>query len=177
MDEIKVAFKDALKPGLIISLITIAISTTINILVPDLQLAQKIGWITWIVIAALYFFYTKSFGVAFQGSFTYGKAFVYMLYMTIIVSAAVGIFTYIYYGVIDPGYIDKILEIAEEKMYENPQLTDEQIDAAIEMQKKFMGPGMMAVSATFMTALLNIVISLIVAIFTRNEKQNQFTLD
>lgn len=177
MNDVKVAFKDALKPGLIISLITVAISTLINILISDIELVKNLGWLIWIAIAAMFFIYTKNYGKVFPVSFTYGKAFVFMLYMTIILSVAYGIYSYIYFGFIDPGYTDKIMQISEEKMLENPQLTDEQISAALEMQKKFMTPVFMAITSLFSTAFFSTIISLLVAIFTKNEKQTEFTLD
>lgn len=41
--------------------------------------------------------------------------------------------------IVEPGYMDKAMDIAKEKAMENnPQMTDEQWDQGVAMQKKFM---------------------------------------
>ena len=56
-----------------------------------------------------------------------------------IVAAVIGlVYFFILSNVIEPDYMDKVYEIGKQKaMTDNPNLTAEQIDQGIEMQKKF----------------------------------------
>jgi hypothetical protein len=78
------------------------------------------------------------------------------------------IFTYLLYTVIDKGLLDKQLAFAEEMMQKKglPQAT---IDAGMSMQKKLMTPAFMAPISIFGNMFWGLIISLIVAAFTKKE--------
>jgi len=62
------------------------------------------------------------------------------------------------------------LQQAEDKMFEsNPELTDEQIDMAMGMTKKFMNPGMMAGMAFLAYTFFGLIFSLLASIFIKKE--------
>ncbi|TLP79102.1 DUF4199 domain-containing protein [Maribacter sp. ACAM166] len=64
-------------------------------------------------------------------------------------------------NILEPGYMDKVLEIGKVKaMEQNPNLTEEQIDQGIEMQKSF------AWISYPVILIMNIVIGLIVGLIT-----------
>ncbi len=76
-----------------------------------------------------------------------------------------GIIGIIYFFVLsnfmEPGFMDKMYEIGKQQAMEtNPQLTEEQIDQGIEMQKKF------AWLAYPVILIINIVIGLVVGLVT-----------
>ena len=69
-----------------------------------------------------------------------------------------------------PEFIQNLLDQAEEKMFEsNPELTDEQIDMAMSMTKKFMNPGMMAGMSFLANTFFGLVFSLLASIFIKRE--------
>ena len=62
-----------------------------------------------------------------------------------LVGGVIGIlYTIIFMSVIEPDFLAHKLEMAKEKMLDNPSFSEEQIDNAIEMQEKFSSPGMIA---------------------------------
>ncbi|MGC1514373.1 MAG: DUF4199 domain-containing protein [Maribacter sp.] len=63
--------------------------------------------------------------------------------------------------VVEPGYLDKVYEIGKTTALEqNPELTEEQIDQGIEMQKKF------AWIAYPVILIINIIIGLVIGLIT-----------
>ncbi len=77
-----------------------------------------------------------------------------------LISAIVGIAYFLLLSnVIEPEYMDNTFEIAKQKaMEENPQITEEQMDQGIEMQKKF------AWVSYPIIIIFNIIIGLIVGL-------------
>jgi hypothetical protein len=64
--------------------------------------------------------------------------------------------------------IDKILLAAEEQLYKQGQFDQNQIDTAINMQKKFLSPFTVAISSFFSSLFFGTILGLIIAIFTKN---------
>lgn len=73
---------------------------------------------------------------------------------------------YLYFGFINPSASEVILEMQMEKMTE-AGAPPEQIDRMQPMLRKWMSPGLLAVTQTFSAILMGIVLSLILAIFHR----------
>ena len=72
-------------------------------------------------------------------------------------------------NIIEPDYWDKIYEVQRETvMAENPQLTQEQMDQGIEMQKKFAWLGYPV--ALIMYALFGLIVGLITGLITKKQK-------
>ena len=165
-------FKMALKPGLIIGGISIAISLILWATISDIGFRDKFGYVTWLLIAFLYHYYTKSYREnSLNGAITYGKAFTYMFYITIVTSLLSIVYAYALFTVLDPGMIDVIKEQAAEKMYQNPGLTEEQIEQAIEMQSMWVNPAVMTITAFFGSLFFGTILSLVVAIFVKKDVQ------
>jgi len=172
MENQESTFKMALKPGLIIGGISIAISLVLWATISDIEMRQKFGYVTWLVIAFLYHFYTKSYRENnLNGAITYGKAFTYMFYITILTSLLSIVYAYALFTILDPGMVEVIREQAAEKMYQNPALTQEQIEQAIDMQNVWINPAVMTISAFFGSLFFGTILSLVVAIFVKKDVQ------
>ena len=104
------------------------------------------------------------------GSITYGKSFMTGFLTALFAAIGVGIFSFIFISLMPPEFIQNMLDQAEEKMLENnPELTDEQIDMAMGMTKKFMNPGMMAGMAFLAYTFFGVIFSLLASIFIKKE--------
>ena len=172
MENQESTFKMALKPGLIIGGISIAVALVLWATVSDIETRQKFGYVTWLIVAFLYHFYTKTYREnSLNGAITYGKAFTFMFYITIITSLLSIIYAYALFTVLDPGMVDVIKDQAAEKMYQNPGLTDDQIEKAIEMQSMWINPAVMTISAFLGSMFFGTVLSLVVAIFVKKDVQ------
>ena len=90
--------------------------------------------------------------------------------MSVIYAAINSIYSYILFTFLDPNMIEQIKEVAAQQMYDN-NMSDEQVEAALQIQSLFMTPTFMTVSAIFITFLMGLIIALIISIFTKKEKK------
>lgn len=172
MENQEITFKMALKSGLIIGGISIAISLVLWATISDVQLRNKFGYATYFILALLYHFYTKSYrDNSLDGAISYGKAFTFMFYITIATSLLYMVYMYVLFNFLDPGMIDVIKEQAAEKLYQSSGLTDEQIEQAVEMQSMWVNSTMMTISGFFGSLIFGTILSLIVAIFVKKDLQ------
>lgn len=107
-----------------------------------------------------------------SGYLTYNQAFSNGFLTLFIAGIISAVYVVIFFGLIAPGEVEKMIEIAEEKMYENnPQLTDEQVGVAMGYAKMFMTPWAMAIMVLIFNTLASLLISAIVAAFMKKEKE------
>ncbi len=71
---------------------------------------------------------------------TFGNVFAHGFKTTAVVIVITAIYTVISVKFLFPDMLDKILEISRKKMAENPKMTDEMIDQAIDMTRKYFVP-------------------------------------
>jgi hypothetical protein len=69
------------------------------------------------------------------------------------------------YTVIDPGLIDKTLHAMMEQAYYDAGMSDEQIDMAMNMAKRFTNPVMMGVMGFCQQCVFRVSFSLVTSIF------------
>lgn len=103
------------------------------------------------------------------GAITYGNALGFGVMISLFAGIIVAVFTFIQMTVIDPEYVTKLLAIVEEELA-SKGMADDQIEMAIEMQKKFMTPAFITVTAIFGMVLTGFIFSLITSIFLKKEK-------
>lgn len=167
MEDFKVKFSSAVRPGLIVSLVVIALSLLLQTFVQDIKTQQYIGYVIWVIVLALLVF----FGIQYrdneaEGFLTYGKAFTFLFYMSIIMAVFSTIYSYVNFTYIHPDIVDQILDNAEEAMY-NQGMDGDKIEQALEIQAKFITPGWMSFWAFFANIIFSTIVSLIGAIFVK----------
>lgn len=88
-----------------------------------------------------------------------------------LISAIIGvIYTYLLMNVIEPTYMDQVMEIQQEVMLENsPNMSQQQIDTAIEMSKKFSGPGIVIAFQLIAALFFGFIISLVSGLILKKE--------
>jgi hypothetical protein len=169
MENNQSTFKLAAISGLIISAISVGISILLWAFVSDMSVRGNLSYITWFIVAFLYFYYTKSYREQHQeGQITYGGAFKYMFYVSIIVAAITMVYTYVFVTIIEPNTINLAREIAAEALYKQG-IEGEALDNALAMQSKFTTVPMMTISAFFGKLLSGILLALVIAIFVKKE--------
>lgn len=104
-----------------------------------------------------------------EGAISYGNALGLGVLITLFAGVIVAVFTYIQITIIDPDFVSKILAIAEEELVKRG-MSDDQIEMALDMQKKFMTPLFMIISSLFGMVLMGFLFSLITSIFLKKEK-------
>ena len=71
------------------------------------------------------------------------------------------------YDFIDPSLQEQARVAAQEQLFKQGNLSEEQIDTSIEMMSKFQKPWIMAVTGVFGNTFIGLIIALITAIFTK----------
>lgn len=79
-----------------------------------------------------------------------------------------------YNTVIDPSLQQRAFEQARERLEEQGNLSDEQIDQALELSQKFQSPGFIFIAGIFGTIIIGFLLSLIIAAIIRRNKANPF---
>jgi hypothetical protein len=107
-----------------------------------------------------------------DGYATYGKAFTIGVFASISIAVIMAIYTYVNMKYIDPGMVSDALSQAEDAMIEaNPEMSDDDLNNALEITKMIMQPGLMSIIRIFTTLMTGTIFSLIIAIFAKNESQ------
>jgi hypothetical protein len=167
MEENVSVWKANLNSGLILGLIGVAYSLVMYFL--DLTLNRNQGYFLLVILIISLYILVKSYRDNYlHGYMTYGQAVgagvVIFLYYAIISA----IFVYILYTLIDPGLVAKQLANTEE-MLEKRGMTQEALDAAMNIQRKIIKPGIMAPFSILGSMVTGVIMSLIVGIFVRKE--------
>ncbi|OYT11100.1 MAG: hypothetical protein B6I18_05625 [Bacteroidetes bacterium 4572_112] len=171
MDKEHSVFKLAMKPGLYAGLISVAVSIVLWATIADLDIRSKLGYLTLLIIAFLFYKFTIDYREnTMNGELSYGEGFKFQLSMSVVYAAINSIYSYILFTILDPNMIEQIKEMAAQQMYDN-NMSDEQVEAALQIQSLFMTPTFMTVSTLFGTFIMGLVLALIISIFTKKEKK------
>ena len=163
--------KSALNYGAMLGLLLMIISLLIFVF--ELYESSKwLNWISMIILAAGLYMGVKNYRDQVAGGFiSYGGAVGYGTLVALFAGIITSIFSYIYLGYIDDGFVQFQLTQTEDELYAQG-LPDEQIEMTLEWTKKFMAPGILAVSGIIMNTIFGLIISLIVAAILKKDPEN-----
>lgn len=160
-------WKSALNWGVILGIALIIYSLLMWIL--DLSLEQWVSWVSYIIMIGGIVLGTKSYrDNILNGAISYGQALGFGVLMMLFASIIAAIYSYIFFAFIDPEFVNKMLQMVEEQLLERG-MPDEQIEMAIEMQRKFMKPVIMALMTIPTYTFIGLIISLITSIFLKKK--------
>ncbi len=73
--------------------------------------------------------------------------------------------------VIEPEYMTQMAAFQEQTMYEKfPDMPEEQLEQALEMSKKFSGPGIIIAMSLALSLIFGLIVSLIAGLFMKKEE-------
>jgi small-conductance mechanosensitive channel len=124
--------------GLIVSLILIVIS----IVGFFAGLAEK-NWFSWVsnvVMFVAIIWGCIYYAAQLDGKVTFGNVFAHGFKMSVVIALIMVVYSLLAMNLIFPEMKEEALEMARQRMEEKGNLSDEQIDQAIEMTKKFFVP-------------------------------------
>ena len=154
----------AIRYGLIGSLILIIFTIALNLLgMGAASGSTAISYIVNILVfgGVVYMALTKHRDEDLGGYMTYGRAIGLGTLACLIMGIVGGIFSYIYVTFIDPSIMDLAWEQARAQ-YETMGMSDEEIENALEMAKKFSSGPMIAVFSILGYVIIGFITSLIV---------------
>ncbi len=151
-----------------------AVLVLINVIfiIFDLAGNTKVSWIGSVINIALLIYFMIEFGKQHDYQKSFGELFSYgfkaTAFTTIILTAFMVIYSFAF-----PDAADKAMEIAREQMSSQQNLSEETIDAALEMTKKFYFPILIG-GTIFGTMLVGAIGSLIGAAVTKKNPSHPF---
>ncbi len=162
--------KVAITNGLLLGVALVLFSLLMYVI--GLPLDSKVQWISYVIMIAGLVLAIKQWRDKYNNGFlTYGQAFSNGFLTILFAGILSSIWVLLFFGVIAPGEIEKMMEIAEENMYESqPNMSDEQVEMALKYSRMFMSPVWMAIWGFVGNIVVGAVLSAIIAIFMKKEK-------
>ena len=154
--------------------VTGAVLVLINVIfiVFDLTGNTKVSWIGSVINIGLLVYFILEFGKQQEYTKSFGELFSYgfkaTAFTTIILTAFMVVYSFAF-----PNSADKAMEIAREQMSNQPNMSEETIESAIEMTKKFYFPILIG-GTIFGTMLVGAIGSLIGAAVTKKNPSHPF---
>jgi hypothetical protein len=102
------------------------------------------------------------------GYISYGKSVGTGILISVFGGAIVGVFSIVLFTLIDPAMTERILDTARQQMIENG-LPDDQVEQAVEISRQFLTPIWLFVFGLVGSAVVGLILSLIVSVFTKRE--------
>jgi len=150
--------------GAIIASVGILLSIIVHVF--NLYEAQWINWLTYILIIGGLTYSGTMYANQNQNNVTFGNIFAHGFKTTAVIIVIQVVYTLLAIKVIFPEMLDKVLEVSRKKMEENPKMTEEMIDTAINFTKKYFIP--FAIGGSIIgTAFIGAIGSLLGAAFAK----------
>ena len=164
----------ALRYGLYAGLAAIIVSTVLNL--TGLSFNKVVGYfrilISLGIAVAAIVYACKEFRAANGGYLSLGQAIGLGTLLSAVSGLLSGLFTTIYVTVIDPSFVEKTLDNARTQMEEQGQLSEEQIDQAMEISRPFTEwlLNFSFVTGPIFGALVGLILSLIIGAIMKKDR-------
>ena len=122
-----------------------------------------------VTICAIVYFTVKYRNEQCEGYLSYGQSVGFGILLCLFAAVVSAVFTLLLITVIEPEYMTKVHEIAEQQLIEKG-ISGQQLDTVMEFTRKFSGPGMIVISSILSALFFGLIICLITSIFTKREK-------
>ncbi|MBN1133314.1 MAG: DUF4199 domain-containing protein [Bacteroidales bacterium] len=160
--------KPALIYGLISAFIGILLSVVFHLL--DLSMKNWVGWVSIAVSILVVIYLLRAYRNEYLGGYaTYGQLILMALLIGLVSSAITALYTYLLYTVIDPDLLERMRIMAEERIMNNPRISESTYDTIIERLDKRMTVSRMTVNSLIAGTVATFIIGLIVSAFLKKE--------
>ncbi|MCO4294196.1 DUF4199 domain-containing protein [Solitalea sp. MAHUQ-68] len=160
--------KTALKYGLYMGLGIIIFSLIMYTM--SVPLDSKLYYIQYgVYIAAIWFGIKYHRDIDLGGYMSYGRGLGCGTLIALVGGIIGAVYSFILFKYIDPDLVNQIFAVQEKSMLESGQ-SQEQVDQAINMSKKFMTPAMMGTIGVVVSLFSGFIVSLVLAFILKKEK-------
>jgi len=164
---------NALNYGLITGAVLIVYSLILYI--ANLYLNKSLGYVGYVFLLGGMVWGTLEYRKkAVNGFLTYGQAFSSCFLIGLFAGILGSIYMFIFAQFINPGFVNEIIDQARVSM-QGKNMTDDQIETALEYTRKFTSPVMMMIWGLVGYTLISLVLGLIAAIFLKKVDANATT--
>ena len=168
----KPSSKIALHYGIILGIASILVSVIFFALNMHYDQDWKQGTLGGLITIAIIFIGIKKYKEFNEGYLSVGDAIKTGLGIALIGGIISVIYSLIFMNFIEPDFIANMMEKVEQMTIEKyPNFTDEQIEQALAMQKKFMSPMIMTAMSLIVSLFFGLIISLISGLILKKTKE------
>jgi len=169
-EKVKAPFwKPALIYGAVLGLVSVFLSLVFYFI--GLSTEGWTGWVNVGVSIALLVYLMLQYRKEYLGGFaSFGQIFVMALVAGIISTIIGALYTYLLYAVIDPGLVEQMKIVTEEKIMGNSRIPESMYDDLFEKMEKRSSAAYMTKAALILGPVMNAIIGLIVAAFIKKEE-------
>ena len=153
--------KIALNYGLMLGFISILFHVVLFALGKHLDQDWKMSVLSIAITTVVIVLGIKKFKESNNGLLSLGQGLKTGIAIAMISAVVYIVYTMVFMFVISPESMEHGLEIARQKLMENPNMTDEIIEQSLEMQKKFQSPTFLIPIMLIVSLFIGFVISLI----------------
>lgn len=165
----------ALTYGLIFGFLSIAFAVVMYAMGKHLDGGSLNTIVSLIITIGVIVFGLKAFKSVNGGFLSLGEAIKTGLAITLIGTILSLLYTYVFMTYIEPNFMDQVMELQQQKMLEsNPNLTDEQIETAVAMGKKFSSPAIIMAIGLIWNIFIGFVISLIAGLIMKKAEEQTY---
>ena len=142
--------------------------------VADLHMHKYLPMITFLLLIAGLIYGTIEYrNKVLGGLIPYGKAFGASFMIALFAVFLYAIYSYVFYQFIAPDAILDLVDQAREKiMNSNPDISEEKLEAALNMQSAFFKPIWIAVMSFIVQLVISAVVALITSAFIKKEDKS-----
>ncbi len=124
--------------GVILSTLSIVFSVIVYVF--NLYELTWLSWINYLIFLGGLVYGAVLFSNESNHNVTFGNVFAHGFKTTSVVIVITCVYTFLSMKFLFPDMVDKILEMSRKQMEKNPKMTDEMIEQAIAMTKKYFLP-------------------------------------
>ena len=158
--------KHVMNWGAILGFVLIAVSLAFYLM--GMTESQAATWISYAAIAVVLYFGIKVRRDNSGGLLTYGQGLGTGTGIAFFASILVAFYTFVFFSFIDPDMLEEMLIRTEDEIY-SQGMPESHVDMAMEMTRKFMTPGPMAVVVVFSYTIVGFIASLILSAILKKE--------
>lgn len=139
----------------------------------DMHYTQEsaVNWINWAITITILLMAIYSFRKSNDGFLSLSEALKLGLGISVISALVAIVYTFILINFLDPDTIEKTIEVTQNRMLdENPEMSQEQIDMAKEMQLKFSSIGVISTMILIFSLVFGFIVSLISGLILKRNR-------
>lgn len=158
----------AMRYGLLTGVVSVIYSFIL--LAANLEQNTALSLLSLVILIVGIFLAHKNYKEANGGFMSYGQGLGIGTIVSIIAGLLGGIFRYVYMEFIDPAATQRAIDQARAKLEEAGNMSDAQIDQAVQMSQRFSSGAMGLVFAIIGSAIIGFLITLIIAAVTKHNR-------
>ena len=162
--------KFALNYGLVLGLVMIAIAVVMYVTGMALELKQWPQYLYYIIFPVTVIYAISQYKKSNGNLLRLGEAIKIGVLIGVISGLVYAVYGLIFNYIIDPEFMDLMMEATRDKMLENPNMTEEIVDQSMAMMEKFMSPLLGTAMWIAMSAFFGLIYSLIGGLVMKKEE-------